>query len=64
MSAKVPRGKVLDRPVRKQMAKNDRRSPIAEQNLKEIKKLLEDAGLCLEAGEAETMLAELSQSRK
>lgn len=62
----IPRYKkmILDDVISRKMAKIDKRTPTAENNLREIKNLLEENGLHSDAEEAEKILNELAQSRE
>ncbi len=51
---------ILEDPISKKIAKGDRRTPTAENNLKEIKNLLEEVKLYLDVKGIEMMLKELS----
>ena len=52
---------ILGDPKRKQRAKEDKRTPTAEQNLENIKEILKGVNLGLEQNEAERMLRELRE---
>lgn len=52
-------GVILRDPKRKQVAKEDKRTPTAEQNLENTKEILKEVGLDSQAKEAEEMLNEL-----
>lgn len=52
---------ILRDPKRKQVAKEDKRMPTAEQNLENIKEILKEVNLDLEQKEAERMLKELRE---
>jgi tetratricopeptide (TPR) repeat protein len=55
---------ILRDPKRRQKAKEDPRTPTAEQNLKDIIKILKEVGLDMKAIEAEEMLNELNKEVK
>ena len=53
---------IVEDPERRQKAKEDPRQPTAEQNLKDLIKILKEIGLNTEAIEAEKMLNRLKES--